>query len=58
VTSSYAGDLFALFAFGGFWFCVGVGFAAYRAVGWVERMKSWAGAVMIADEEIDEMGVN
>lgn len=30
---------------------LGVGWAAYRAVGWVERMRAWARTVPLEDTE-------
>lgn len=46
VVASWSGAVFA----------VGVGWSCYRAVGWVERMRGWAMAVPLCDQELDEKG--
>lgn len=37
-----ATQLLAVLAVLGAGFCLGVSWAAYRAVGWVERIRAWA----------------
>lgn len=44
-------DLLACVAFGAVCFALGVGWAAYRAVGWVDRMKAWAHSAPVVSEE-------
>lgn len=37
--------------FGFICFLLGIGYAIYRAVSWVERMRAWAGSVVIETTE-------
>jgi len=55
----FGGDAFAdalasLF-YGLFCFCMGVGWACYKAVSWVEKMREWARVVTITESELDSL---
>lgn len=52
IASEIGADLLGGLAYTAAVFCAGVSWAAYRAVGWVDRMRRWAGAV--ADGPVTE----
>jgi hypothetical protein len=47
VILSHASEVGAVLAVMGASFCAGVGWSAYRAVGWVERIRKWAHEVEV-----------
>lgn len=51
MTPGWVMELFAVLAFAGGCFCAGVAWAAYRAVGWVERIHAWAEEVSELDKD-------
>lgn len=64
--SDLLADVVAVVAWFAAAFCIGAGWAAYRAIGWTDRMRAWAYSVQaggpitdscIANAEIDGMGL-
>lgn len=43
-------ELMTFAVWSAFCFCLGVAWAAYRAVGWADRIRTWANTTVIEDE--------